>query len=318
MIKEKWTIIQPTHVDKRLVDPDSKWSNDSFNNCSRLFQARLYHINHDDIETDSDIYFLINYDINLIDKEIAFLKKMKERGAKILIGFSQDRRFLLGKDLINENGTIYTDLCEVADGIGGGIDFDLKIFGRYQDKVIDMGEILEDLDFSIPYEDRDLDFLITGAVNGYTLGFELELLSILKEKYPEKRMALCIPDDNRFKDKIMPKYSHIEFPTSNVPFLEYMKRAKAYCNLELRPRGGRVLIEAYYCRVPFIGSAFTHHSRVCPDFRYGKMDLVEISKKYDLILNSDPSVLIEEMEKRAKYDMFDAVYGRIKQKLELK
>ena len=313
---KNFIIIQPTHVDKRLISSTEKWSNDSFNNLSRLFQARLYHIDHNDIPLDADVYWLINYDVNLIEKEIAFLKKVKEKGAKILVGFSQDWRFLLGQGLVSEQGTIYTELCEVADAIGSGIFNGLGIWGRYQNKVIDMGEIVEDINFSIPYEERTIDFLISGAIIGYTLPFEVELALMVKEKYPDKRIVCCTPDENEVKSKLIEKYGdRIEFATSKILFLEHLKIAKYYCNLELRPRGGRSLIESYYCRVPYISSKWAYHSNLCADFTFDSNNLVDIFNKYEQMINCDYGILVREMEFEAQYDSFENVYGRIVKKL---
>ncbi len=319
MVEEKWTIIQPTHIDKRLIPSDAEWSNDSFNNLSKLFQARLYHINHDaidDIEEDSDVYFLISYNINLIDKEIDFLKRMKEKGAKTIVGFSQDRRFLLGHGLTNVFGTSYIDLCEVVDAIGLGVSTDLKFYGRFQHKTFEMGEILEPLNFSIPYEDREIDFTISGAMNGYTSAFEVEFMEMIAEKYPDKRLVICLPDEVEFKKYLIEKHPNIEFPSSaENPLLHFMKNSKAYCNLELRPRAGRTLMESYYCRVPFISSAWTYFSKLCPDFTYSSFSVVDMFNKYELLLNSDSHKVIKYMEEKAEYDLFDNVYKRIKEKL---
>lgn len=315
-MNERWAIIQPTHVDQRLLPIDTLWSNDSFNNLSKLFQARLYHITQNNIPEDYDVYWLINFDIELIDKEILFLKRVKEKGAKIIIGFSQDWRFLLGKKLISSSGTLYTELCEIADVIGGGINFNYGAFGRYQNKVVDMGEILWDLDFSIPLENRNIDFLVSGCLNGFSHAYEIELLSLIHEKYPDKKLAICIPDMHEIKYILMKKYPFIYFPMSEeIKFMDVLKNAKTYCNLEIRPRGGRCLIEAYYCRVPFISSYPTYFSRLCPDTIYNHLDVNEVFEKYKILKNSNLQTYINDMEEKAKYDYFENVYKRIKEKI---
>jgi hypothetical protein len=313
----KFIILQPSHGDRRLLPPNYPWGNDSFNNLSRLFQARLYHINDPGIEMDAKVYWLINFDIGLADKEIEFIKKVQANGAKVIIGFSQDLRFLLGVALMNENGTMYTDICAVADGITSGCSPDVRIYGRYQDKMIPMGEVLDDLDFSYEVENKDIDLLMSGPIGEQTLPFELEFALMVKEKYPEKHVMMNIPDIHfKIKEKIIPKYPQIDMPSSvKFPLIGCMKRTKIYCNPELRPRGGRALMEAYYCRVPFISSEQAYYSRLCPDFTYNKNDLVGMFEKYEMILNSDRNKIIRDMEERAQYDMFEPVYKRIKDKL---
>lgn len=318
MITEKWALIQPTHVDRRLLAPDSGWSNDSFNNISRLFQARVYHTTDPEIDETADVYWNINLNMAYIDKEINFLTKMKDKGKKIVVGFSQDTRFMIGNDLINDQGYIYTDLCKVADVIGGGINPDLEMFGRYQHKVVDMGEILEPLNFSIPYEDRNIDLLISGELNGKTLPFELEFASMIYEKYPNTKITICVPDYVTFKESVIKKYPHFSFPSSEkITFLNCMRDSKVYLNLECRPRGGRTLIEAYYCRTPFIACVNNYHTNLCKESSYTFNDLGEMVGGYERLLYSNHKKNIEIMEERALNDYFEPVYNRMKTKLGL-
>ena len=315
MNKPKFCIIQPSHQDKRKISKDTPWSNDSFNNLSRLFDAQLFHITNDEIDETGDIYWLINFDINLLDKELIFLKKMKEKGKKIIVGFSQDRRFILGQNLITKEGTLYTELCKLADVIGGGINPNLKMFGRFQDKVIPFGEILEDVNLSTSVESKYFDLMISGEKNGDTLSLEVELALMIKEKYPKFRIAICIPDEVEIKNKLIEKYKQIEFPTSKEPFLQYLKFSKYYCNMELRPRGGRCLIESYYCRVPFVSSWNCYHSNLMEEFIYKNYDLTLIAKKYEEMISIKYEDLIKTMEYRAKFDNFNFVYDKIMEKL---
>jgi hypothetical protein len=315
MINERWVILQPTHLDCRKLPADSKWSNDSFNNISRLFNAQLFHITNDNIDTTGDVYWLINFDINLIEKELAFLKMMKEKGKKIIVGFSQDRRFLMGHGLISNNGTLYTELCEIADIIGGGLNPDYEIFGRYQHKVVPYGEIFEEVNYSILPEQRNIDFMVSGEKNGDTLALELELMLMIKEKYPDKRIAQCIPNDVTLKKTLINKYPKLEFLDSTTPFITWLQHSKYYCNMEIRPRGGRCMIESYYCRVPFISSSYVYHSNLCKEFTYGSYNLKTIFNCYEYLLEHNYNELINTMEQRAENDKFDAVYSRIKEKL---
>jgi len=323
-IKEKWAIVQPTHSGAQLIPSHANWSNDSFHNLSRIFQAPLYHINEENIPLDFDVYHLCNFDIELIEKEIEFIKKVKSNGAKVIIGFSQDMRFLHGGGLLSSNGTLYTALCEAADGITSGCNADLRMYGRYQDKVIEWGEILEPLDFSVPYEERTIDFLTSGPVGEQSLSFELELLLMIKEKYPAKRVVSCVHGiHHELVAKLIDKYPQIEFPfnfdnpMAGKPLIHFLQQAKVYCNPEIRPRPARASIEAYYCRVPFISGSWTYLSRLCPDFSYTKTDLLDMLEAYEKILNSNIAEEINKMNERAQYDMLPAVYKRAKEKIGL-
>jgi hypothetical protein len=317
--KERWIIIQPTHVDRRLLPQDNPWGNDSFNNLSRHFNARLYHIDDKELDMTADVYWLINFNIELIEKEIEFIKSVKAKGAKVIIGFSQDGRFLQGIGLINSKGTIYTELCAVADGIVSGVDSSLGFFGRYEHKVINAGEIVENLNFSNSNIIRDIDIVGSGSVPDKTLAFELEVFMMIKNKYPDTKIMACIPDNmGDFKLNIMKKYPDIEFPMSlQVSLIDCMKRSKVYFNPDLRPRGGRTLNEAYYCRTPFIGSGFTYASHICKEYSYSRINLKEIMEKYELIKNNDRNIIIKTMEERAKEDSIEEVYKRIKEKLNI-
>jgi hypothetical protein len=310
MRKLRWTLINPTYKNGIQFLSEAVWCNDSFYNLSRLFDAKLYHITDSNIDETADAYFIPNFDIALIDKEIEFAKKMKARGAKILAAYSQDVRFLHGGGLINNDGTLYTGLCEVADVISSGVNPNMKIFGRYQDKVIHMGEIIEDNDFSIPYEKRDIDLLTSGAIGEECLSFELEFLSLVKQRHPEKKVVSVVHGCyGELIEKLKIKYPQIQFESSS--FIHFLQRAKVYCNPELRPRPGRTLAECYYCRVPFIASEMMYHSKMCSEFTYRWSSIVDWADTYDRILGSDTNKIISNMEERAIFDNFNNVNERI-------
>lgn len=305
-----WVMVNPTHRNGRTVRKEMMWSNDSFDNLARLLGAKLYHILDANIDEMADAYYIANFDINLIEKEIEFAKKMKVRGAKILAAYSQDVRFLHGAGLVNDNGTLWTGLAEVADVISSGINPDLKIFGRYQPKVIPMGEVVEDNNFSIPYEQRDIDLLTSGAIGEECMSFEFEFLSLIKERHPEKRVVSCIHGCYaNVIERLKANFPWIEISTE--PLLGLMQRAKVYCNPELRPRPGRSLVEAYYCRTPFISSDMMYHSKLCQEFTYKWSSIVMWADVYDEVLQSDYNEVIRKMEERAVEDNFENVYNRI-------
>lgn len=316
-------ILQPTHHNSLVMPPNNQWSNDSFLNMSRLLNAKLFHIDDFNIDTTADIYHICNFDIENIEKEIDFAEARKRDGAKIIVGFSQDLRFLHCDGLMNSNGILWTELCKVADAVTCGLSADLDMYGRYKDRVIDWGELLEPMDFStMPYDKRPIDFLTSGPIGEQTLSFELELLLTIKEKYPEKRVVSCIHGIHHEKiRKLAIRYPQIEFPfnsenpTNGKPLIYYLQQAKVYCNPEVRPRPGRAMMDAFYCRVPFISSSWTYFSRLCPDFKFHRNSISEIVEQYEKILNSDGNEIIKDMEEKAIYDMWYNVFSRAKKKL---
>jgi hypothetical protein len=313
----RWVVINPTHHHGKKIPEYMMWSNDSFDNLSRLLNAPLYHILDEDIDETADAYFIANFDISLIDHEVEFAKRMKERGAKILAAYSQDVRFLHGQGLLSDSGTLWTKLAEVADVISSGINTNVKIFGRYQDKVIPMGEIIEDNDFaSILYEERDIDLLTSGAIGEECLSFELEFLSLVKERFPDKKVVSCIHGCyGELVNKLRQKYPWIEFTTET--FLPLLQRTKVYCNPELRPRPGRSLVECYYCRTPFIASDFMYHAKLCKEYTYSSSSIVDWVDTYEKLIKEDHRQIIVKMEERAIEDNFENVYERIMKEFNL-
>lgn len=316
---EKWIIIQPTHQGGQLSLQSMPWTNDSFRMLSKQFDAPCFHILDENIPLDADAYIICSFDINLIEKEIEFTKKVQANGAKVLVGFSQDLRFLTGGALLNHDGFMYTSLCEVADVISSGLNPELGIYGRFQDKVIPLGEIIEDENWSVPIEEKIYDLISCEAVSEYTLGFELEFMLLVKERHPDHKLACIIAGQHLpLIETLRNKYHQLEFPYDplNMPnLLSYIKKTKVFCNPEIRPRPCRTAMESYYCRVPFISSKWTYHSNICPDYTYRFNDIVEMADKYDLILSRNRNEIIKDMEEKAKYDHFENVYKRIKEKM---
>lgn len=324
IIQEKWLIVQPSHHSGVVISPFANWTPDSFNNLSRLFQAPLYHINDDNIPTNYDVYMICNYDIELLNKEIQFALDRKKDGAKIIVGFSQDMRFLHGAGLHDSKGNLFTALCDVADGIVSGVHPNLRVYGRYQDKVIEWGEILEPKNFSMPYEGRPIDLLTSGPIGEQTLSLELEFLLTVKKRHPEKRLVSCIHGiHHELVRHLIPKYPEIEFPfnfdrpNEGYPLIHYMQNSKAYCNPEIRPRPARALMEAYYCRVPFISSSATYFSKLCSEFVFHENDIVGMADCYDKLIEKDVNKTIAKMEEIAEFDMLENVYKRAKERIGL-
>jgi hypothetical protein len=316
LANKKVVILQPSHNHGVKAAQDKPWDNDSFSNLSRLFNAPLYNITDQDIPLDADIYLICNCFISLLEQEIEFAKKVKSLGKKVIVCFSHDYRFTLGADLMTPNGILYTDLCEVADVIAGGVNTHLNLYGRFQHKVFEM-EILENLNFSLPYEQRDIDFLTCAQASDTSLSLEVELLLLFKEKYPDKKVC-CLAHGNSVEitKKLQARFPQIYFPINEgQSLLYYMKRAKCFCNVENRPRPGRMLIEAYYCRTPFIGPSCAYFSRLCFEFSYLWFDYDYILEKYEKISKETYNDLVLNMEQTAQFYSIENVEKRIIEKL---
>jgi len=319
MIAEKWIILQPTYHNGIISPQNLGWTNDPFLITSKFLKAPLYNIKDQNIPLDYDIYWLIQYSIDDLEKEIAFVKQIKSLGKKTFLSFSHDLRFANGSGLMNANGLLWTELCKYVDGIGSGVSDDLKIFGRYQDKTISFGDILLDYNFSKPYNERTIDVLMSGPPGEQFLSFGLETLLLIKKQHPEKRIVCLVQKHHKeLIYKLRTLYPEIEFPLEEVKSLiQFMPDAKMYYNPEIRPRPGRAMIEAYYCRVPFICYSGTYFSKLCKEFSYNQMSIVDIVSIYNRFLETDVSEIIQKMEERGQFDSFENVYNRIKNRINL-
>jgi len=317
MVNEKWILLQPTYHNGVQIVRDLKYSIDPFVVTSNYFQCPLYNIQDHSIPLNADVYWLVHFSINDLQKEIDFVKKVKELEKKTFLTFSHDLRFYVGDGLLNSEGTLWTELCKEVDGIGAGVADDLKIFGRYQDKVIPFGDILLPVNFYKPYENRSIDVLVSGPPGEQFLSFSLETLLLIKEKFPNKRIVCLVQKHHaNLIQKLRIKYPEIEFPLEDVqPLLYYMKDTKVYFNAELRPRPGRAMMEAFYCRTPFICCSSTYFSRLCKEYAYDKMSIVDIVDTYGKLLQDNFEDIKKRMEERAEFDYFKPIYNRVKKQI---
>jgi hypothetical protein len=316
---KKWYILQPVYGGKwGIPDKGLPWSNDCNITLGKLLQAPGGHFSNDDIDFTADIYFMIIFGVGHYEKEIELIKKLKSLGKKVILTFSADMRFLTGEGLLGDTGINYTDLCAEADLIISGVPEHIKIYGRSEHKTISMGVFLERLNFSTPYDQKDIDILMTGSIfrNEPTLSFGLELMSMLKDKYPDKKIAY----PTKYKQLLQSKYPTIDFIDADnymydkglVPLLQ---RSKVYINPELRPNPGRAMIEAFYCRVPYICSSMSYPSKYILDFTYDYMNFEVILNQYERILNSNQTEIIQKAEQLAEEDYFDKAIVRIMSRL---
>jgi hypothetical protein len=316
---KKWYILQPIYGGKwSIPDKNTSWSNDCNITLGKLLQAPANHFSNNDIDFSADIYFIIIFGIDHYEKELELIKKLKSLGKKVILTFSADMRFLTGEGLLGHTGINYTDLCAEADLIISGVPDHIKIYGRYEYKTISMGVFLERMNFSNPSIKKDIDILMTGSIfrNEPTLSFGLELMSMLKQKYPNKKISY----PTKYKQLLQSKYPLIDFIDAdsymyNQGLVPLLQRSKVYINPELRPNPGRAMIESFYCRVPYICSGMSYPSKYIPDFTYHYMNFEDIINQYEKILNIDSNEIMHKAEQLAEQDYFDNAIVRIMQRL---
>lgn len=313
---KKWTIIQPlrTQWDIPPLERDPNfYDNNAFYTISRLLRADAYHIDCPVINEDSDIYFLIAFDPALMLKELNFIRKMKAMGKKVVLAFSQDYRFLIGDALVSPEGVLYTDLVKEADLTMAGVSSKLKIYGRYQNKVIEGGPFLEDLNFNaIPHNERKIDVLLSGPVGEQGFGLVLELMLTIKDRFPNDKIVYSLRPGLEDRKKIMEERGLIVLPP---PLMGLIPNSKYYLDSQIRPRPGRVLDECFYCHTPFISHDLTYMSKLYPEFAYTEMNMTHIVDLYEKMKNSDYNVLIQKASEIAKYDHYVNVITRLEERL---
>ncbi len=316
---KKWLIMQPIQNGRWAVpDINKPWDVDCNIALGKLLRAPASHICNNDIDMTADIYCLLSAYTCFYQQEIDFCKRVRSLGKKVVLFLSTDYKFLTGQDLLSESGILYSDLCNEADLIISGMPSHFKFFGRNQHKVIDMGIFLERVNFSIPYEQRDIDLLLSGSIgrNEITLPFALELMCLLKEKYPNKRIVYPTAK----KSILQPKYPQIEFQEAKdingqglVPWLQ---KSKHYISVDARPGTNRALIESFYSRTPYISSTMCYTSKYYSDFTYdGLVNFETIINQYERLLNSDREDIIRKSEKLAEEDYFDKAIVRVMERL---
>jgi len=311
---KRWAGISVFHDYSLPAPVNEPWSVNVERNLFRLLQAPSWSINNTaNIPIQEfDIFVVPNFDIRDVDKQVDFIKRVKDAGKKVVVAYSQDSRFLTGAALIcMETGTLYTAICEYADLIFAGLAENLHMFGRYEHKVFPFGYPFERLNYSRPYDQRAYDLLV--ATNGGTIdfGYSVELLLTLKDRFPSKRIVFSIDPAlshlyKRYSDKI-------EFIPGGL--LTHLPLSKAFLDPQLRPRPNRSIHEAWMCRTPFISSSFCYYSKLFPGFNYSKMDMIDIGDKYELLQSLDYNLLIAEAEKIAEAEYFDNKYIELLKRL---
>lgn len=311
----RWGVLSVFHDYESPPNPNEGWSSNTERNFRRLLQAPCWNLNnvHKIDMSKIDAFLVPQWNIAWIDKEVNLCKNLHEAGVKVVTAYSHDLRFLIGNCMINEEtGTLYTATCEYADLIISGLPEDLHMFGRYEDKVISFGWPFERIKFtSKPFEQRSIDLLVSSSCGMEALGWTLELLLTLKERFPDKRIVFSI--DPAHAHKYLQYSDKLEFvPGGLIPLL---CNSKAYLNPELRPRTGRAIHESFMCDTPFISSSLTYYSKLYKDFTYSKMDMIEIGDKYELILNTEYEKLILDSSVVAEGEYWDVQYKRLIERL---
>lgn len=314
-MSKKWMVVQPLPASWDVPPEGHAWSIDPFYQISRLVRARGTNIGEPNIPMDCDIYFLISFNISLLHQELEFIRKVHAHGKKVVVAFSQDNRFSTGDHLVDQYGNIYTDLVGEADLTISGMSGDLHIYGRFQDKVIPGGQFLERLNFSDEGIPREIDVLMSGNSLENAFGFAMEIALSIKTKFPWARVVYSLRDGFGYHENAL-RARGIE--VARPPLVELLKRSKVYIDHQIRPRPGRVLDEAWYCRTPFIAHEDTYLSRIFPQYRYKKMSIDYIMDLYTGLsvraVNDRPK-LITDAARLAEWDYWENVKRRIEQRL---
>jgi hypothetical protein len=311
----KWAVKSVFHNYDAAPNPMEPWSPNVERNYRRLLEADAFGIDYYQ-NVNLNVYdaFLVGqFDIAQIDKEVALVKKLKEMGKKVIVAYSHDLRFHIGHALINyDSGTLYTELLKYADIILTGLPEDLHMFGRYQDKCMAVAFPLERLKaVSKPVETRPIDLLVSGSCGMQELGWTLELLLTIKERFPDKELYFSIDPAHR------KTYQRYEDKIHFIPggLMGWLQQSKFYLNPQMRPTGGRAIFESFYCRVPFISSAWNYYSKLLPQGRYFKPDTEDICNCFKLLIESDYNELVKEMEVKAEPEYFDIIYPQLVKRL---
>jgi hypothetical protein len=194
----------------------------------------------------------------------------------------------------------------------------VDIFGRNAHKGMGYGLPVERLNFScIPYRDRDIDLLVSSSIGEENFAFTIETLLLIKKNYPDKRIVYSLNGDH--KDKVKPYENYgIEFFQSSrsKSLIHCLPYAKVYFNPECRPRGGRAILEAFYCRTPFISSDLTVFSKAFPQYTYNVMHMTKISDMFGEILEADYAKIIKQAEENMEEEYWDNFFPKLEKRLE--
>lgn len=320
-VDRKWIIVEPSMVgNSGIISNQAPWTNNNFINLSRLLNAKRYHITSSELYQDSaDAYYLISCIDTNMEHELAFIDHAHSRGAKVVLAISIDGRFLSGHGLFSyTTGIIYTELCKKVDAIISGIPININMYGKYQNKVVELGEFVEELNFSIlPYDQRSINLLSAGSPDECTFSFSVVLFEMLKEKYPSHRFIHSFRSDPSYTNTInliRDKCPFLEL--SQEPFYHLLKHSKGFVNLEVRPRFGRIILEAWYHRVPSISSSNVYFSKLFPDFNYSYIDFAKIIECYDKMVEYNYEETMRKAEKILEYDYAQNSYNRVCQMLD--
>lgn len=315
---KKWVLMQGVPNGRFNAPPkDTPWTNDTNVALCKMLQANASHVNNNDIDYTADIYILILLETELYERYLEFIKEVHSRGAKVILCVSSDHRFMVGQGLLNSRGINYTDICAEADLIFSQVPESLKLYGRYQSKVIGVGMIPERVNFGLPYDQRDIDILLSGTIPAeLSLSYAIEIMMMLKEKYPDKRIVY----PTQYVNILQPRYPSIEFVhvnsvTPGSGLVDLLRRSKHYINPELRPTAGRAMVESFYCRTPYVCSSMSFASKYFPDFTYDNMNLEHIVNQYDKMLNSNRGEIIQKAEQLAEEDYFGNLMIRVMDRL---
>jgi hypothetical protein len=263
-----WNIVM---LEDGVGGPNLTWDNDMRANLQRLLGVPISRGIFLPQNEDADIHLITSCNYTKYLPEIAFAKKMKAKGKKVIASLASDGRWLNGSNLMGPDGTNYTGLLAEVDGILSEVHPSWKVYGRYQSKVIPLAQPLE----SQMIKDnptRDIDVLTAGSNGTGGLAYATEVIYMLLEKNPNLNCVQIVHP--HYLDILRKNHPRLRFETASFgPFFDYLGRAKVIVNMELKARGGRIPMEGFYTSTPVICSSGAFFSQLYPDLSFNKIDL---------------------------------------------
>lgn len=260
---------------------------------------------------DADVWFMHHGAPNATEAEIKFARGARAKGKKIVLGMTSELKWLNGTGRIAKTGHIYSDLLKEVDLIISEVHPSWKVYGRYQDKVIGLSEPLDHI--RIPPQQKTVDFLFVGSARAsdmsivkpahmemfYHIAYSIELSYMLLEKDPSYRCTIGV--GLRQVDTLSQRYPEIMF-TATYPhdtFTEWLRTTNVLINPELRPRGGRAIMWAFYAGVPAVCSSGTFFSNLFPSLIFDRIDLEHMRERSIYALENKEKIM-EDAESFAK------------------
>jgi hypothetical protein len=280
-----WNIV---HAGEGVGGPNTFCTEDTRANYQRLLNVSISRNILEPQNEDADIHLVSNGGYDTIQLEIDFIRKMKAKDKKVIVGMSADGRWLNGLGLLSAEGHHYTEVLIEADAIISEVNPNWKVYGRYQHKVIPISEPLEHFIFKSA-KIKDIDVLLAGTT--HHLAYAVEAAYMLLDKNPEYKCIIgTSPQYIEAFRKRHPRLN-FEFTGPHSTFEEYLKRSKILLNLEMKPRGGRVPMWGYYAGIPVVCSSGAFYSQLYPSLAFDRIDLEYIVDRAECALQNSTELI---------------------------